>query len=350
VNPNRTIVIATRGSALALAQARNVMESARLLFPDQPFELKVVRTTGDQMQAASMTNPDRALDKGLFTKELEVELESGAADLAVHSLKDLPTELPSGLELIATLPRADVREVLLYRDAANVAARPPITEWSPGQRLMKGFPPGLKLSRLPAKTVVATNSTRRAALLGAIRSDIEIVPIRGNVGTRLGKLAEDPKFDMTILAAAGLVRLGLFLGPKDRLMLDPTLPRGHACEPPPAGLLGRLLEPEEFLPAPGQGAIGIEIRTENPEARRIASALNHGNTWRCVLAERAFLRGIGGGCQSPVAASARIVGHQVHLRAAWMKDGSWWRGEGRRAAAEAEVLGLELAVQARGNR
>lgn len=133
-------------------------------------------------------------------------------------------------------------------------------------------------------------------------------------------------------------------------MLDPTLPRGHASAPPPAGLLGRLLEPEELLPAAGQGAIGIEIRSDNAEARRIASALNHWNTWRCVTAERAFLRGIGGGCQSPVAASARIVGHQVHLRAAWMNGGTWWRGEGRRATAEAEALGLELAGQARGGR
>lgn len=350
MNPNRTIVIATRGSALALVQAKSVLAGARSLFPDQAFELKVVRTTGDQLQAASTANPDRVLDKGLFTKELEVELESGAADLAVHSLKDLPTELPAGLELISTLPRADVREVLLYRDAASVAARPPIAEWSPGQRLMKGFPPGLKLSRLPAKTVVATNSTRRAALLQAIRSDIEIVPIRGNVGTRLAKLAEDPKFDMTILAAAGLVRLGLYLGPKGRLILDPTLPPGHTFAAPPAGLLGCLLDPDEFLPAAGQGAIGIEIRSGNQEARRIATALNHGNTWRCVVAERAFLRGVGGGCQSPVAASARIVGHQVHLRAAWMNAGRWWRGEGRRAVAEAEALGLELAGQARGGR
>ena len=341
------MVIATRGSALALAQANTLLESARMRFPGQPFELKIVRTTGDKMQSASLANADGSLPKGLFTKELEVELESGGADLAVHSLKDLPTELPEGLELAATLPRADVREVMVYRDAAHVATLPPVGEWSPGQRLMQGFAPGLKLSKLPAQTVVATSSTRRAALLQALRPDLVIVPIRGNVGTRLGKVATDPTFDVTLLAAAGLVRLGLFLGPKSRLMLDPILPSGHGCEPPPTGLLGTLLEPEEMLSAVGQGAIGIEIRSDNADAREVALGLNHGNTWRCVTAERAFLRAVGGGCQSPIAGYARIVGHQVHLRAAVQRESGWWRGEGRRAMAEAAALGMALGEEAR---
>ena len=330
-----------------MAQAHSVLDAARMLFPGQAFELKIVRTTGDQMQTASLANPDGTLPRGLFTKELEVELESGGADLAVHSLKDLPTELPAGLELAGVLPRADVRDVLVYRSASLVASLPPPAEWSPGTRMMRGFEPPLKLAKLPAKTVIATSSTRRAAWMRALRPDFEVVPIRGNVGTRLGKLVQDARFDVTILAAAGLVRLGMFVGPKSRLMLDPVLRPGHGFEPPPEGLCATLLEPEEMLPAVGQGAIGIEIRSDNAEARELATALNHGNTWRCVLAERAFLRGMGGGCQSPVAAHARIVGHQVHLRAGVLQEKTWWRGEGRRPVAEAEALGAGLAAGAR---
>lgn len=340
------MVIATRGSALALAQARSVQESAKALFPGRNFELKIVRTTGDQMQTASLSNPDGTLPRGLFTKELEVELESGGADLAVHSLKDLPTELPTGLELAGVLPRADVRDVLVYRSSTLVASLPPPAEWSPGTRMMRGFEPPLRLAKLPPKTVIATSSTRRATWLRSLRPDIEVMPIRGNVGTRLGKLVQDARFDATILAAAGLVRLGMFVGPKSRLILDPVLRPGHGFEPPPEGLCATLLEPEEMLPAVGQGAIGIEIRSDNAEAREVAMALNHGNTWRCVVAERAFLRGMGGGCQSPVAAYARIVGHQVHLRAGVLWETTWWRGEGRRPMAEGETLGAELAAGA----
>jgi hydroxymethylbilane synthase len=346
VNRTRPFVIATRGSALALAQANTVLSAARTLFPKQVFELRTYRTTGDQMQTASLANPDASLPKGWFTKELEVALESGEADVAVHSLKDLPTELPDGLLLGGVLPRADVRDVLVYRCQAAVAASRSVdAEWSPGQRERRGYKPGLRVTTLPQGAEIATSSTRRAAWLQALRPDLKVVPIRGNVGTRLRKVAEEIPADATVLAAAGLVRLGLFLGPGNRLTLDPTLPPGHGCEPPPAGLLGTLLEPEEWLPAVGQGAIGLEIRGDQEDARELCSAMNHGNTFQAVTAERAFLRAVGGGCQSPMAAYARVVGHQLHLRAAVWRGGEWRRGEGRRVVREAGLLGEELGRQ-----
>lgn len=345
-SPGGPIVVATRGSALALAQANTVVRLLRAAWPGREFELKVVRTTGDKLQTASLaqSSAGAGLPKGLFTKELEVELEAGSADLAVHSLKDLPTELPEGLELGAVLPRADARDVLIYRDTRAVAARPGPSEWSPGQKLMRGFGPGLVLSKLPKGAVVATSSTRRAAFVQRIRPDVEVVPIRGNVGTRLQKLVEDASYDATLLAAAGLGRLGLFVGPGSRLGLSPTLPRDHGFVPPPPGLLATVLEPEEMLPAVGQGAIGIEIASGNGRVREVIAALNHGNTWRCVVAERAFLKAVGGGCQSPIAAHARVVGHRVHLRAAVLRDGVWWTGEGWRPMDEGEELGRELAA------
>lgn len=341
----RPLIIVTRGSALALAQANAVVAMARQVLPDRKVELKVVRTTGDHLQTASMANPEGALPKGLFTKELEVELASGGGDIAVHSLKDLPTELPEGMELAGVLARADAREVLIYRDVEAVAKRPPLTEWSPGTRLLRGFGPGMRLDRLPEGAVIATSSTRRAALLQLRRPDLGVVPIRGNVGTRLAKVTEDAAFDATMLAAAGLVRLGMFLGPRGRLVLDPVLPPGHGNEAPPEGLFGVLIEPEELLPAVGQGAVGLEIRSDNTDARELARILTHGNTEKAVLAERAFLRGVGGGCQSPIAGYARVMGHQLHLRASVLTGDRWWHGEARRPLREAEVLGRELAEE-----
>jgi porphobilinogen deaminase len=341
----RPLILVTRGSALALAQANSVMALARQVRPGLRVELKVVRTTGDHLQTASMANPDGLLPKGLFTKELEVELASGGGDIAVHSLKDLPTELPEGMELAGVLPRADVREVLIYRDAEAVAKRPPLAEWSPGMRILRGFGPGMRLDQLPKGAVIATGSTRRAALLRLRRPDLGVVPIRGNVGTRLAKVTEDVGFDATLLAAAGLVRLGMFLGPRGRLVLDPVLPPGHGKEAPPEGLFGVLIEPEELLPAVGQGAVGLEIRSDNVDARELARMLTHGNTEKAVIAERAFLRGVGGGCQSPIAAHARVVGHQLHLRASVLSDERWWHGEARRPLRDAEVLGRELAEE-----
>ena len=218
---NRPILIATRGSALALAQSRQVQNQLQASFPGERFELEVIRTTGDALQTSALADSGMPLPKGLFTKELELALLEGRADLAVHSLKDLPTELPEGLTLGAICPRADVREVLLYRDVVRVVAeKNPVAEWTPGSKERSGFGPGLSLEDLPEGAVVATSSTRRSALVKALRPDMTVVPIRGNVGTRLSKLLQDDGIDATLLAAAGLTRLGFDLSPKGALRAD----------------------------------------------------------------------------------------------------------------------------------
>lgn len=327
---------------MALAQARMVVQAARQVEPRGTFELKVVETSGDRLATAT-ARTEAAGPAGLFAKELEVELLSGGADIAVHSLKDLPTEVPEGLELAGTLSRADAREVLLYRSAVHVAGLPPLEEWSPGMRLMRGFEPGMRLAGLPPGAVVATNSTRRAALLRRVRPDTVIEPIRGNVGTRLNRLMADATLDATFLALAGLQRLRWTLGPHMDLRLDPFVGAAAGVTLPPEGVLGTVLEVDEMVPAVGQGALGLEIRSGDAGARQLVSRLNHGNSWRCVLAERAFLRALGGGCQSAVGAHARVVGHRIEMQAVVVREGLVWSGQARRALAEGEKLGIELA-------
>src|SRR5437762_9072504 len=165
---NNTIFLATRGSALALAQAQTVLAQCRAAFPKFLFELKIIKTTGDKLQTASLAQEGKTLPKGLFTKELEVALLKHRADLAVHSLKDLPTDLPAGLKLGAVGKRADVRDVLIYRDAEYLKAaeaNKDSEEWTPGQAERKGFRPGVRVRDFPDGTVVATSSTRRKAQL-----------------------------------------------------------------------------------------------------------------------------------------------------------------------------------------
>src|SRR5579872_5093925 len=178
---NRTIIIASRGSPLALAQANAVLAQCRAAFPRVKFELKIIKTTGDKLQKASMAKEGVSLPKGLFTKELEVALLKEQADIAVHSLKDLPTELPSGLTLGAVGERADVRDVLLYRDAELFSTQD-----------RRGFKPGLVIKDLPQGATVGTSSTRRKSQLLMHRPDLRIIELRGNVPTRLEKLAGRP--------------------------------------------------------------------------------------------------------------------------------------------------------------
>ncbi len=339
----KTIVIATRGSALALAQANAVLAQCRAAFPKLAFELSVIKTTGDKLQSASLANPDASLPKGLFTKELEVALLNHEADLAVHSLKDLPTDLPTGLALGAVGRRADVRDVLVYRDAEFVkaeAAKQKIVEWTPGQRVRQGFAPHLKLKDLPNGVVIATSSTRRRAQILAVRPDAKVVELRGNVPTRLQKLAERADFDAMLLAAAGLERLKFVIKPNGTL----------TGEGVPYGLLAVRLEPEVMLPAVGQAAVGIEIRVGDDRVTSICEKLNHGNTHLCVRAERAFLRAMGGGCASPVAAHAEVVGHQIRLRVQSFLDGTGKQAEARRKSQEPEQLGQQLAALIKGKR
>ena len=335
---SKPISIATRGSALALAQANFVFDQCRAAFSKLKFEIKIIKTTGDKLQRASLVTPSESLPKGLFTKELEVALLKHQADLAVHSLKDLPTELPAGLKLGAVGKRADVRDVLIGRDAGYLraeAAKATVAEWAPGQSQRRGFEPKISLKDLPDGVTVATSSTRRKAQLLAHRPDLRVVEIRGNIVTRLQKLADQPELDAIVLAAAGLERLNFSVTPEGRLQGDAV----------PDGMLATVLEPEIMLPCVGQGALGIEVRVDDERIAVICERLNHFNTRQCVMAERAFLRAMGGGCQSPVAAYAEVVGNQIRLRAASFRDATVRRGEARRELKEAIALGEQLAAE-----
>ncbi len=335
--PEKPIVICTRGSALALAQSNMIAAMCRAAFPDLRFELKIIKTTGDKLQKASMAKVEGGLPKGLFTKELEVALLKGQADFAVHSLKDLPTELPAGLILAATPEREDVRDVLIYRSAdffTHHASR--ITDDQiPGQSTSRGFKPGMKLKDFPKGATLATSSTRRKQSLLAARPDLKIVEIRGNVATRMQKVAEHGELDATILALAGLTRL------KFKIKADGTI----TGEGVPAGLLASVLDLETMLPCVGQGAIGIETRADDERIAKICAKLNHAATFHCVTAERAFLRGMGGGCQSPVGAFAEISGGKISMKAISFRDETVKRADAKRPIAEASLLGEQIAAE-----
>jgi hydroxymethylbilane synthase len=312
---NKPILLGTRGSALALAQANMVLAQCREKFPKLTFELKIIKTSGDKLVTASMSQPDPALPKGLFTKELENALLKRRADLAVHSLKDLPTELPEGLKLGAVAgKRADPRDVLVYK--APLA-------------------PGLRLAQLPKGLTVATSSTRRKAQLLALRPDFKVVEIRGNVATRLRKLAAQAGLDATILAAAGLGRLQFRL----------TEAGGLSGSDVPDGLLAVILETTEMLPCVGQAAIGLEIRDHDEQAAALCRELNDESTFQCVTAERALLRALGGGCQMPIGALATLEGTELHLRAVSFLQEKVRRAEARGAVNDAAGLGERVAEQ-----
>lgn len=325
--------IATRGSALALAQANTVLALCRAAFPGEPFEISVIKTTGDKLQTASMASGE--LPKGLFTKELEVALLEGKAELAVHSLKDLPTELPAGLALGAALPRADVRDVLVYRHADFMSASQGGAR--PVDQRVRRFRPELSVAGLPHGATVGTSSTRRAAQVRERRPDVNIVPIRGNVGTRLRKLAEQPELDAILLAAAGLERLGCAFAPGNLL----------SGEDVPPGLAATRLSLGEMLPCVGQAAIGIEVCADSVRAAAVCARLNHTETMACVTAERAFLAAMGGGCQLAVAAHAEVAGGELRMRAVSFLGGAARRAAARRAAGEARALGEQLAAALR---
>ena len=318
-----TIRIATRGSALALAQANVIFAQCRKAFPQLNFEIKILKTTGDKLQTQGV-KPGQSLPKGLFTKELEVALVKNRADLAVHSLKDLPTELPAGLTLGAITRREDPREVLLYRDHSD----------------RRGFAPGLTIAQLPANLTVATSSPRRKAQLLKLRPNWNVIEIRGNVPTRLDKLAIDPQIDATVLAHAGLRRLDFAVG-KDGML------RGDAV---PDGTCATIVETNEILPCVGQGAIGIEVRESDERIAKLCQWLNHFNTQVSAEAERAFLSAMGGGCQSPVAAHAEVRREKIHMPGLSFGDGTQYSkavvtGE----LNESEALGQALAEQVKAN-
>jgi len=335
--PEKPIIIATRGSALALAQSNLIAAQCRAAFPRLRFELKIIKTTGDKLQKASMAKTDPSLPKGLFTKELEVALIKRQADLAVHSLKDLPTDLPAGLVLAATPKREDVRDVLIYRDAEFIktrAADKSSPDWPPGQDALRGFAPKMKLKNFPNGATIATSSTRRKAQLLAARADLNAVEIRGNVTTRMQKVADRGELDATVLALAGITRLNFRITPQGKLEGDAV----------PDGLLATILDVDVMLPCVGQAAIGIETRADDERILKLCERLNHFNTFQCVTAERALLHTMGGGCQSPVAAYAEIIGERIEMRAVSFRDGPAKRANGKRPIKEAVVLGEELAL------
>ncbi len=283
------LVIASRGSALALWQARWVQDHLAAL--GHRARIEVIKTTGDKITNVPLA---RIGGKGLFTKEIEEALLDGRADLAVHSLKDLPTELPDGLVLAAVPEREDPRDALV----------------------------GTTLGGLRAGAKVGTSSLRREAQLRKLRPDLIVEPLRGNLDTRVRKLDEG-QYDAIVLAAAGLKRMGW------------------------AGRISEALEPELMCPAVGQGALAIETRAEGP-GRSACSALDHGETRAAVMAERALLAALGGGCQVPIGAYARIEKDQLALLAAVIApDGSALvraQGSGRPDSAEAlgSAVGAEL--------
>ncbi len=286
--------IGTRASPLALAQAEQVRARLAALDPHCALEIVPMIASGDRIQ-------DRALaeigGKALWTKELDLALIEGRIDCAVHSMKDVETLRPPEITIAAVLPRADVRDHLVGVNA---------------------------LSELPHGAVVGSSAPRRKAQLLRARPDISVVLFRGNVQTRLDKLARG-EVAATLLAAAGLARLGMNVGTP--------------------------LEVEDWLPAPAQGAIGIEVLTNNPAAQKIVSAISHDNSFAGVAAERAFLVGLKGGCRSPVAALADVKGTNIKLRAElYSEDGrDMVSGEiefARGDTGQASAFGRELLASA----
>jgi hydroxymethylbilane synthase len=268
----QSIRLATRGSTLALAQTREVEGRLLQAWPNVKVDEKIFQTRGDLNLQADLATVG-TLDKGLFTKELEQALREGIADAAVHSLKDLPTTLPQGLEVAAILPRADAADILVSRDTGGLVA-------------------------LNSGARIGTGSPRRRAMLLASRGDVVATPIRGNVPTRLAKLAEG-NYEAIILAAAGLERLGC--------LTDGTiLWDGRRFE------ATRL---KSFLPAPGQGAIAVEARAKDERISSLLGPLHHLDTATAVIAERAVLAGLGGGCHMALGTRAYLEGDLLHLEA-----------------------------------
>ena len=255
-------MIATRESRLALWQAEHV--KALLVQRGHTVTLLGMTTKGDQILDRSLS---KVGGKGLFVKELEVALEDGHADIAVHSLKDVPMELPEGFALACVMEREDPRDALVSNRFASLAD-------------------------LPQGAVVGTSSLRRVVLLRSLRPDLKIEPLRGNLDTRLRKL-DDGQYDAIVLAAAGLKRLGL--GERIRATFEPT----------------------DMLPAAGQGALGIEVRADRADLMEALSALSHQSTWLAVAAERAVSRAMGGSCSMPLAAFATFSGEYLQINAAW---------------------------------
>ncbi len=292
--PASPLRIGTRGSPLALAQAYETRARLAAAFdlPHEAFEIVVIKTTGDKV----LDRPLKEIGgKGLFTREIEEDLLSGAIDIAVHSMKDMPVLQPEGLLLDCYLPREDVRDAFVSLEFDSLDA-------------------------LPAGTKVGSSSLRRRAQLTARRPDLEVVEFRGNVQTRMKKL-EGGVAGATFLAQAGLNRLGM------------------------ADVARSAISPEDMLPAVAQGAIGIERRANDPRTAEMLAAIHDRDTGIRLAAERAFLAGLDGSCETPIAGLAEIDGPMLRLRGEILRpDGSEVLSEDRSAPiAEAAKLGADMA-------
>lgn len=312
--PSSIVLVGTRGSDLALVQATATEQALAIAFPELRIERRVIVTTGDRRTDVSLSEVAKAegiFDKGVFIKELEDALDRGEVSLAVHSLKDMPTVLDARFELAAVLERAPVRDVLISRRPGGLA----------------GLPTGAR---------VATGSVRRARQIEWLRPDLDLLDLRGNVPTRLRKLAEGGDYDAILLAEAGLVRLGY---------LPETAPAADS-EPLAKidGLWASRFDPAEFFPAAGQGAIGLEVRADDPAARAWAQAIGHRETWQCVTAEREFLRLLEGGCHTPVGVFSAIDDGRLRLRARVFPEtgGTPRHGSAEGPADDPISLGREL--------
>jgi len=288
---NRTLVIASRESALAMWQARHIQSRLQALYPQLEVSILGMTTTGDQILNSPLA---KIGGKGLFVKELEQALEEGRADIAVHSMKDVPMNLPPGFMLAATGEREDPRDAFVSNQHPNLEA-------------------------LPEGSVVGTSSLRRECQLRARFPHLKIEPLRGNVQTRLRKLDEG-QFAAIILAAAGLKRLEL----------------GHR--------ITALIEPEQSLPAVGQGALGIECREGRDDLVALLAPLHHAESAACVMAERAMSRALQGSCQVPLGGFAQIVAGELRLRGfvASIDGQRMIRDEVCGKPENAEQLGVEM--------
>ncbi len=286
----RTLTLATRPSALARWQARSVQEILSARWPELRFETKVITTRGDR----TLDQPLPQIGgKGVFTEELETALREERVDLAVHSLKDLPIDDPHGLRLGAILNREDPRDVLVSRG-------------------------GETFTQLQSGTVVGTSSPRRRAQILAMRPDLKVDPIRGNVETRVRKV-QDGHYDAAVLAAAGLLRLGLESAIQDWFSID------------------------QMLPAPGQGALAVQCRAQDTAVLEILAAVDAMEIRRSVRAERSFLASLGGGCSLPVGAYATLEGEQIRLRGVIVREDGSRVIRGEECGSDPLALGRRLA-------
>jgi len=286
------IIIGSRKSKLALFQAQEIIDALRAVYPRLSFEITTVKTSGDRDRKTSL----KVLGgKGIFVKELEEALLRREIDIAVHSLKDMPTDIPVGLKLAAVTRRLDPRDVLVSAS-------------------------GVGLSQLPPGSSIGTGSQRRTVQLMNCRRDITVTDMRGNIDTRLRK-CYCGEVDSVLMAAAALLRMKL----EDRVT--------------------EYLATDEFVPAVGQGALGIEVRDNDKQILEIVAPLNHEQSWREVSAERGFLKAMGGGCREPIAALAVAKGTSLRIRGMVANSATFevMYADMKGGSSEAEQLGVRLA-------